>query len=130
MGQLIGPLWATNVAGIPDMALYIMIISVAVTLPSPFLPKEPPTPPSGDAASEKMDLKHALHELPRNGRFYLLAIPFGVYVGFFNATSSLLNQIFEPYGFSETQAGIAGGLLIIVGLIASAVVSPLSLIHI
>ncbi|KAI6882064.1 hypothetical protein KC334_g16486, partial [Hortaea werneckii] len=52
-------------------------------------------------------------------------LPFSIYVASFNATSSLLNQILEPYGFSETEAGIAGALLIVVGLVASAVVSPL-----
>lgn len=65
-----------------------------------------------------------MRELPRNVSFWLILVPFSVYVGFFNATSSLLNQIFEPYGYSETDAGIAGGLLIIVGLVASAIVSP------
>lgn len=50
-------------------------------------------------------------------------VAFGVYVGFFNAVSSLINQIFEPYGFTETDAGIAGAILIFVGLGASAVVS-------
>jgi MFS family permease len=47
-------------------------------------------------------------------------------VGFFNSVSSLINQIFEPYGFSETDAGIAGGILIIVGLISSAIISPIT----
>lgn len=53
-------------------------------------------------------------------------IPFSVYVGFFNSVSALINQILEPYGFSETEAGIAGGVLIIVGLISSAIVSPIN----
>lgn len=39
--------------------------------------------------------------------------------------SSLINQILEPYGFSEDQAGIAGAILIVVGLLASAVTSPI-----
>jgi FLVCR family MFS transporter 7 len=52
-------------------------------------------------------------------------IPFAVYVGFFNSISSLLNQILSPYSFSETEAGIAGGLLIVVGLVASAITSPI-----
>ena len=39
--------------------------------------------------------------------------------------SSLINQILEPYGFSEDQAGIAGAILIIVGLLASAITSPI-----
>jgi len=125
LGQLVGPLWATSATQIPSMVLYTTIISVVVALPAPFVPKQPPTPPSADAISGKMDLWPAIGALLKNGSFYLLLLPFSVYVGFFNATSSLLNQIFEPYGFSETDAGIAGGLLIIVGLIASAIVSPL-----
>jgi MFS family permease len=47
-----------------------------------------------------------------------------LYVGFFNAFSSLLNQILEPYGFSEDNAGIAGAVLIVVGLVCAAVSSP------
>jgi cyanate permease len=46
-------------------------------------------------------------------------------VGFFNATSSLLNPMLEPYGFSEQDAGIAGAVLIVVGLVASAIISPM-----
>lgn len=124
LGQLIGPLWATDITGIPKMVLYTSIISTVAALPAFFIPSSPPTPPSAVAAEEKLDLRKALHQLPKNTSFYLLFIPFSVYVGFFNAISSLLNQVFEPYGFSETDAGIAGGLLIIVGLLASAIVSP------
>lgn len=125
LGQLIGPLWATDLSGVPDMVLYTAIISSVAALPAPFIPAKPPTPPSVTAALEKLDLRQAAQELPRNGSFYLLLIPFSIYVGCFNSVSSLINQIFEPYGFSETDAGIAGALLIVVGLVASAIVSPI-----
>lgn len=61
--------------------------------------------------------------LSKSGTFYLIFIPFAVYVGFFNAVSSLLNQILLPYGYSETQAGIAGAILIVVGIIAAIIIS-------
>lgn len=125
LGQLIGPLWATDTSGVPSMVLYTAIISSAAAIPAPFLPSKPRTPPSATAALEKLNLRDAFTSLPRNGSFFLILIPFSVYVGFFNATSSLLNQMLSPYGFSETDAGISGGLLIIVGLIASAIVSPI-----
>ncbi|KAK5682633.1 hypothetical protein LTS10_005761 [Elasticomyces elasticus] len=125
LGQLIGPLWADTPSQIPRMVLYTSILSSAITILAPFTPSGPPTPPSAVAASEKLDLRAALKVLPRNRQFWLLLLPFSIYVGFFNACSSLLNQIFAPYGFTETEAGIAGGLLIVVGLIASAIVSPL-----
>ena len=50
---------------------------------------------------------------------------FGTYVGLFNAFSSLTNQILYPYGFSEDEAGIGGAILIVVGLVAAAINSPI-----
>lgn len=55
----------------------------------------------------------------------MIMIPYTMYVGLFNSISSLINQILEPYSFSETDAGIAGALLIVVGLVTSAVTSPI-----
>lgn len=55
----------------------------------------------------------------------MIFLPFAIYVGLFNSISSLLNQILEPYDFSETSAGIAGAVLIVVGLVAAAVTSPI-----
>lgn len=125
LGQLIGPIWATDEKGIPNLVLYTAILSTAATLPAPFIPKAPPTPPSATAASEKLDLRAGMTALSKNVAFFLILIPFSVYVGFFNASSSLINQILGPYGYSETNAGIAGGLLIVVGLVAAAIVSPI-----
>jgi len=124
IGQLVGPFWATDASSIPSMVLYTSVISTLASLPAFFIPSAPPSPPSAMAVDEKLNLREALHELPRNASFYLILLPFSVYVGFFNAASSLINQIFEPYGFSEDDAGIAGALLIVVGLVASAIVSP------
>lgn len=55
----------------------------------------------------------------------MVFIPYSVYVGFFNSISSLLNQMMEPYGFDDTESGIAGAVLIVVGLVSSAVTSPI-----
>ncbi|KAF1351023.1 major facilitator superfamily domain-containing protein [Delphinella strobiligena] len=125
LGQLIGPLWVTDRNSIPHMVLYTAIISSVASLPAFFIPTKPPTPPSASAAQEKLELLGSIRQLCCIRDFWLLFVPFSVYVGFFNASSSLLNQILEPYGFSEDEAGIAGGIMIIVGLIASAVVSPM-----
>jgi len=124
LGQLVSPLWATNQSDIPNMILYTAILSTLATLPALFLPKAPPTPPSALAAAPKLDIREAARTLPRNISFWMVLIPFSIYTAFFNATSTLINQIFYPYGYSETDAGIAGALLIFVGLASAAVVSP------
>lgn len=55
----------------------------------------------------------------------MIMVPFTVYVGLFNSISSLINQLLQPYSFTETQAGIAGALLIVIGLVTAAVSSPI-----
>jgi FLVCR family MFS transporter 7 len=55
----------------------------------------------------------------------MIMIPFTLYVGLFNSISSLINQMLQPYSFTETDAGIAGALLIVVGLVTSAITSPI-----
>lgn len=72
-----------------------------------------------------MSLKASATVLFGQLEFWLVLIPFGIFVGFFNSVSSLLNQIMQPYGFDEEQSGIAGALLIFVGLATSAVTSPI-----
>ncbi|KAL8884199.1 MAG: hypothetical protein Q9215_007702, partial [Flavoplaca cf. flavocitrina] len=66
-----------------------------------------------------------LRLLSSNANFILLLFPFAIYVGLFNALSSLLTQILTPYAFTEESSGIAGAILILVGLAASAISSPI-----
>lgn len=54
-----------------------------------------------------------------------MLIPFFIFVGFFNSISSLLNQMMIPYGFTDDEAGIGGAVLIVVGLVFSAITSPI-----
>jgi FLVCR family MFS transporter 7 len=61
----------------------------------------------------------------RSRPFYVVFFTFGIYTASFNAFSSLLNQILYPYGYSEDEAGIAGAVLIVVGLVAAAIVAPI-----
>ena len=124
LGELIGPIWAPTTGKVPDMVLYTAIMSSIITLPAPFMPKAPPSPPIRHRSSEKLDIRQAFRSLPKNISFWLIWFPFSVYVAGFNAVSSVINQIMYPYGFSETDAGIAGALMIFVGLASAAVVSP------
>jgi FLVCR family MFS transporter 7 len=63
--------------------------------------------------------------LLKSPEFHMIMIPFTFYVGLFNSLSSLINQILQPYSFSEDEAGIAGALLIVIGLVTSAITSPI-----
>jgi len=73
----------------------------------------------------KQQLLPSLRSLFTSPEFYMVMVPYTIYVGLFNSISSLINQMLAPYSFSETQAGIAGGLLIVVGLVTAAITSPI-----
>ena len=125
LAQLINPFLATQPSDTPNMILYIALVSSAATIPSFFIPSKPPTPVSPSSTHPSPSLRTTIRLLGKNPTFYLLFVPFAVYVGLFNSLSSLLTQILTPYSFSETSSGIAGGLLILVGLVAAAISSPL-----
>lgn len=152
LAQLIDPFWATKPSDIPNMILYISIIvstiptpTILLTqanlptqctiacLPSFFTPSAPPTPPSASAASHThpntantaSTLLPSLQTLLTTPANLLIIAPFWAYVALFNSSSSLLNQILYPYAYTEAEAGIAGALLILVGLVSAALSSPL-----
>ncbi|KAK3333781.1 major facilitator superfamily domain-containing protein [Cercophora scortea] len=125
LGQLIVPFWVGQASDIPSMVLYVSIIASVGAIPSFFIPAAPPTPAAPSSETPKMTLHASAKVLFGHLEFWLLFIPFAVFVGFFNSVSSLLNQIMYPYGYSSEEAGIAGALLIVVGLVTSAVTSPI-----
>ncbi|KAL2119596.1 hypothetical protein VTJ04DRAFT_6557 [Mycothermus thermophilus] len=124
LGQLIVPFWVNEPSDVPRMVLYMSIISSVCSIPAFFIPSAPPTPAGPSSATPKLTLRESASALMRHLEFYLLLTPFAVYVGLFNSLSSLLNQILLPYAFTDEEAGIAGALLIAVGLVAAAVSSP------
>ncbi|WWC90989.1 uncharacterized protein L201_005928 [Kwoniella dendrophila CBS 6074] len=125
LGQLLGPILAPEPSKIPDMILYVAIITTIICIPTLFIPSAPPLPPTTTPiTNSKIDLR-TLRTLFTNLSFHMVAWPFIVYVAAFNSTSSLLNQILEPYGLSEDQAGIDGAVLIVIGLLAAAIASPI-----
>ncbi|KAI5866236.1 MFS general substrate transporter [Durotheca rogersii] len=124
LGQLVVPFMVSGPGDVSNAVLYVAIISSVAALPSFFIPAAPPTPPGPSGSTPKMSLRSSLRHL-RSLEIWLILVPFGILVGFFNSISSLLNQIMMPYGFTSDDAGIAGAILIVVGLIVSAISSPI-----
>ncbi|KAJ4012954.1 hypothetical protein NW752_006224 [Fusarium irregulare] len=125
IGQLITPLMVQKAGDVSSMVLYISIISSVCALPAFVIPAKPPSPVGPASETPKLSLRESIGVLSSSLEVWLILIPFAVYVGFFNSISSLLNQMLKPYGISDDEAGIGGAVLIVVGLVASAVSSPI-----
>lgn len=125
LGQLIIPFWVYSAKDIPNMVLYVSIISTVCSVPSFFVFAKPPTPVAPSSETPKLSIIKSIQLLGRSVEFWLVFIPFSIYVGFFNSVSSLLNQMMLPYGYSDDEAGIGGAVLIVVGLVGAAITSPI-----
>jgi cyanate permease len=86
-------------------------------------PPSPPCPPEQDVRSLMFNgLKDALNKR----QFVLLMIIFFIGLGVFNAVTTWIENIVGPRGFSVTQAGMTGGLMIVGGLVGALVIPALS----
>ncbi|KAH7151881.1 major facilitator superfamily domain-containing protein [Dactylonectria estremocensis] len=125
LGQLITPMWVSKSSDVSNMVLYVSILSTVACIPAFFVPAKPPTPVGPASETPKLSLRASVGVISGSLELWLLLIPFAIFVGFFNSISSLLNQMMNPYGFSDDEAGIGGAILIVVGLLASVVASPI-----
>jgi FLVCR family MFS transporter 7 len=121
LAQLINP----YLGDIPSMVLIVSIIATVACIPSLFIPAAPPSPPTASSGLSKIPVMDSIRYMLRSRPFYIVFFTFGTYTACFNAFSSLLNQILYPYGYSEDEAGISGAIMIFVGLVVAAIVSPI-----
>ena len=86
-------------------------------------PATPPCPPGMDERTLMLDgLKHALRVRPF---LVMLGIAF-IVMGAFNGVTTWVEQIIHPRGFSTTEAGIMGALMLLAGIVGAVVLSALS----
>jgi cyanate permease len=86
-------------------------------------PASPPCPPDQEARSL---VTEGLSRMIRQRDFILLMVIFFVGLGLFNAVTTWIEQIVAPRGFSATQAGDAGGVMILGGIVGALVLPLIS----
>jgi cyanate permease len=86
-------------------------------------PLTPPCPPGQDERSLVLD---GLQQTLRRKDFVLLMVIFFVGLGVFNAVTTWIEDIVRPRGFSITQAGITGGLMVLGGIVGALILPALS----
>jgi MFS family permease len=91
-----------------------------------FAKERPPTPPCPPGQEARSLVWDGLKQVLRQREFLLLMVIFFVGLGAFNAVSTWIENIVRPRNFSTTEAGVAGGLMIIGGIIGALVLPSLS----
>jgi FLVCR family MFS transporter 7 len=91
-----------------------------------FIKENPPTPPCPDGHDERMPIFAGLKHIFKQKDMIYLIIFFFVALGIFNAVTTWIEQIISPRGFSITEAGIAGALMMIGGIVGASTLPVLS----
>jgi cyanate permease len=126
IGMLLTPFLAKG-HGINGMLFIYGIISMIAAFTFLSLVRErPPTAPCLPGQEERSLVLSGLKDTLRNKGFYWLLFIFFIGLGVFNSVATWIEDILRPRGFSATQAGIAGGLMILGGILGALIMPILS----
>jgi MFS family permease len=110
--------------GLPRMLLIYGLATAAAAVAFLVIAREhPPTPAGRDERALMLD---GLKSMLRSRDFLFLLLMFFVGLGLFNSVSTWVEDIIRPRGFSITQAGTLGGLMLIGGIVGAVVIPLIS----
>ena len=110
--------------GISQMLLdYGIAAAIAAAIFLLIAREHPPTPAGRD---ERVLMLAGLKSMLRQRDFIFLLILFFVGLGMFNGVSTWIEDIIRPRGFTISQAGLLGGLMLIGGILGAIVIPLIS----
>lgn len=110
--------------GISRTLLVYGIAAAAAAVLFLLVAREHPPTPAGE--EERVRMLEGLRSMLRQRDFIFLLFMFFVGLGLFNSVSTWIENIVRPRGFSISQAGVLGGLMLVGGIIGAVVISLLS----
>jgi MFS family permease len=123
LAMLLTPLLVLRI-GIARMLLAYGIVSAVAAAFFLLVAREhPPTPAGPDERALMLD---GLKSMLRQRDFIFLMIIFFVGLGMFNSISTWIEDIIRPRGFTISQAGVLGGLMLLGGIIGAVIISLVS----
>jgi len=126
LGLLVTP-YLTIGSGIGGMlVIYGIIAAIAAVVFFALAREHPPTPPCPPDQEARSLVFDGLKQTLRKRDFGLLMLVFFVGLGVFNGVTTWIENIVAPRGFTITDAGIIGGLMIVGGVIGALVMPLLS----
>jgi len=126
VAMLITPALATKHGIKATLLIYgiaAMAAAVAFLVFAKGQPATPPCPAGDDVRALMFD---GLKQMLRQRDFILLLAVFFIGLGMFNGISTWIENIVRPRGFSISQAGLLGGLMLIGGIVGAVIMPILS----
>ncbi len=126
LGLILTPFLWNNVGIVRLLLIYGVVAVIAAIAFFIFARERPATPPCPPGMEVRSLAFEGFKKLFRQKNFIFLMIIFFIGLGAFNAVTTWIEDIVRPNGFSSTQAGIIGGLMILGGIIGALVLPTLS----
>ena len=123
LAMFLTPLLVLRV-GIPSTLLIYGVVTAAAAVF--FLLAAREHPPTLAGPDERVLMLDGLRSMLRQRHFLILMVVFFIGLGMFNAISTWIEDIIRPRGFSISEAGRLGGLMLGGGIVGAVVVSLLS----
>ena len=126
LGMLLTPI-LTETLPIPTVQLiYGGVAAIAALLFITLSRENPPTPPCPPGMEVRSLMLDGLKQIMRSVPFWLFVIVYFVGMGIFNGISTWVESIIRPRGFTPTDAGTLGALMVVGGIIGAVVFPSLS----
>ena len=114
-------------SGIKGMLIIFGIFSISIAVIFMlFIKERPPTAPCRPDQEERSLVFDGFMHTLRTRDFKWLMVIFFIGLGVFNSVTTWIEDIMRPRGFTATQAGITGGLMIVGGIIGALIIPMLS----
>jgi len=126
VGMVLTPYLTLQSSISSTLVAYGVVSVIAILVFFAVVRERPPTPPCPPEQEERSLVFDGLRQMVRQRDFLLLMIVFFVGLGVFNGVTTWIEEIVSPRGFSITQAGIVGGLMVGGGIIGAVVIPTLS----
>jgi MFS family permease len=126
LGQVLTPI-LTEQLSIPTVQLiYGGVAAITAVLFITLSRERPPTPPCPPGMETRSLMLDGLKQILRSVPFWLFVIVYFVGMGIFNGISTWVENIIRPRGFTPTEAGTLGALMVLGGIIGAVVFPSLS----
>jgi MFS family permease len=126
LGMALTPL-LTDVMSIPAVQLVYGLLAAAAAVAFLALARErPATPPCPPGEDERVLMLEGLRHAFRLKPFLVTLLAAFIVMSTFNGVTTWVEQIIKPRGFSPTEAGTMGALMLVTGVVGAVVLSALS----
>jgi MFS family permease len=126
LGMVVTPFLVQSTSINSMLLTYGIVAAVAAVVFLAFARERPPTPASPVGMEARSLVFDGLRQMVRMKNFILLLAIFFIGLGVFNSVTTWIEDILRPRGFSITQAGLTGGLMVFGGIVGAAILPALS----